>query len=81
MVSHLWCKARLTEKALGRSPLDDFGFRNQDVHQVAAAHEIEEEVQVVLVLKAGILPDAERMCRVPSDRLFAQHMLWALHHR
>ncbi len=73
-------KARTAPCALGNASLDDLGFRNQDVHEITAGHEIEEEVEVVLVLEAGILADAEGVRRVPRDGLLAEHMLRALHH-
>lgn len=78
---YLGGKAGSPPGALGDAPLDDLGLGHQHVHQVPAVHEVEEEVEVVLVLEAGVLADAEGVGRVARDGLLAEHMLRALHHR
>ena len=79
-MSYFWGKAGSSPGTLGNATLDDLGLSNQHVHEVTARHEVKEEVQVVLVLEAGVLADAEGVCCVPGDGLLAEHMLRALHH-
>ena len=78
--SYLRSKAGLLEKAMRGAALDDLGFCHQDIHEISSRHEIEKEVQVILVLKAGVLSYAEWVRSVPGDGLFAQDMLRAGHH-
>ena len=77
---HLGGKAGSLPGPLGDAPLDDLGFSHQHIHQVTAVHEVEEEVEVILVLEAGILANAEGVCCVACDGLLAEDMLGALHH-
>jgi hypothetical protein len=49
--------------------VDDARLGHQHVHEVAARHQVKQEVQVLLVLEAGVLPDAERVRRVLGDGL------------
>lgn len=79
--AHLRCKAGLAEESLGDATFDDLGLSNKDVHQVSARHEVKEEIQVVLVLEAGVLSYTKGVGCVPGDRLLAHHVLWTLHHR
>jgi hypothetical protein len=77
---YLWGKTGLSEEALRNAAFDDFGLRNQHIHQVTSSHQVEEEVQVVLVLEAGILANAKRVGCVAGDGLLAHDMLRTLHY-
>ena len=66
---------------LGDAPLDDLGLSHQHIHQVSPVHEVKQEVQVVLVLEAGVLADAEGVGCVARDGLLTEDVLRALHHR
>lgn len=77
---HLGGKAGPPPGTLGDSALDDLGLCHQHIHEIPPAHKVEEEVQVVLVLKAGILSDAERVGGVAGDGLLTEDVLGALHH-
>lgn len=79
-VGHLGGKASSPPGTLGDAPLDDLGLSNQHIHEVTTIHEIKQEVEVVLVLEAGVLADAERVGCVASDGLLTEDVLWALHH-
>ena len=74
------CKAG-GEQAVGLElHVDGRGVADQHVHQVAAGHQVEEKVQVVLILEGTILPDAKRVGQVAGDGLLAEHVLGAPHH-
>ena len=77
---HLGGEAGPPPGPLGDAPLDDLGLSHQHIHQVTAVHEVKQEVEVVLVLEAGILADAEGVGCVTCDGLLTEHVLRALHH-
>ena len=77
---HLGGKAGPPPGPLRDAPLDDLGLGHQHIHQVTAIHEVKQEVEVVLVLEAGILADAEGVGCVARDGLLTEHVLGALHH-
>ena len=78
---HLRGEAGSLPGPLGDAPLDDLGLGHQHIHQVTAIHEVKKEVEVVLVLEAGILTNAEGVCCVACNGLLTEHVLRALHHR
>lgn len=78
---YLGGKAGPPPGTLGDAPLDDLGLCHQHVHEVTPIHEVKQEVQVVLVLEAGVLADAEGVGCVACDGLLTEDVLWALHHR
>ena len=49
---HLGRKAGALPGALGDAALDDARLRHQHIHQIAPGHQIKQEVQVQLVLRA-----------------------------
>jgi hypothetical protein len=52
--THLGREAALAHAALLRhGVLDDLGLRHEHVHEVAAGHQVKQEVEVVLVLLCG----------------------------
>ena len=77
---YLGGKAGSSPGSLGDSALDDLGLRHQHIHEISTAHEVKQEVQVVLVLEAGVLADAEGVGCVAGDGLLAEDVLGALHH-
>lgn len=77
---HLGGKAGSSPGALGDAAFDDLGLSNQDIHEIPTRHEVKEEVQMVLVLEAGILANAEGVRCIPRDGLLAEDVLRALHH-
>ena len=50
VVARLRCKAGRAPVVLGKAALDDLRLSHQHIHEVTALHEVEQEVQVVLVL-------------------------------
>ncbi len=77
---HLGGKAGAFPGALGDAALYDARLGHEHIHEVAPRHEVEQEVEVKLVLEAGVLAQAEGVRRVARDGLLAEHVLRALHH-
>ena len=78
---YLGGKAGSSPGSLRDPALDDLGLCHQHIHEVTPAHKVKQEVQVVLVLEAGILADAEGVGCVAGDGLLAENVLRALHYR
>jgi len=68
-MAYLWCQASHLPAGTGHSLPDDLGLSHQHIHQVPTRHQVKQEVQMVLVLKCCILPDAEWVCCVLGDGL------------
>ena len=71
----------MAEQPLWDAAFDDLGLCHEHVHEVPTRHEVEQEIEVILVLEARILADAEGVGRVARDGLLAHDVLRALHHR
>ncbi len=50
VAAHFGREAGAAPGALRDAALDDLGLRHQHIHQVAAVHQVEQEVKMVLVL-------------------------------
>ena len=62
--AHLWRKAAALPSALAVPAPDDLGLSHQHIHEVSPQHQIKHEVEVVLVLEAGVLSYTEHVGRV-----------------